>query len=393
LSNFTIQPFEFNATRLEAAEASIEGGRSKAAITSLHLYAAQRNTILYAGDSAGWLRIYNREGLIMKQLKPAADPNHKEDKASPVTGISSAAGPNLLVTAGRSVSFISSQGFKPFHCHREESGIASLTVESGANFAAFIGNHEGEIKFLRISRALTNVRNLAVNGTYCQVVNTRKLTNGTAVNVASLKGYLVVQGGDRVAIYNATRAINFAPWHVFDVPSNASGSAGSLLVATDKAESFALADPTGARLSLYHTGLPQLARDDNWEVPGRPYIFGGAILLVFGYQWFFRKSVPGGKEGNKYTEEPEGYVPSRHKAKQGYGKYGPPPGMRYDGNSGNKGSRGAGGGAGAGGPRLGKDMADIGSRTAAIEDRMADLQKMTSSLGTTLSKAQRVDGY
>ena len=139
-------------------------------------------------------------------------------------------------------------------------------------------------------------------------------------------------------------------------------------------------------MGKHHTGLPELSRDDTWDVPGRQYIFGFAILVVFGYQWFFRKANPA-QGGNKYKDEPDGYVPSRKK--QGYGKYGPPPGMRYDGNSGNKYHGGAKAG---GGRRLEQNMSDLGSRTQAIEERMADLQKMTTSLGGTLSKA-KFDSY
>ena len=42
---------------------------SKAAITSIAVVATSRNVVLYAGDAKGWVRVYSREGIIMRQIK------------------------------------------------------------------------------------------------------------------------------------------------------------------------------------------------------------------------------------------------------------------------------------------------------------------------------------
>ena len=116
-------------------------------------------------------------------------------------------------------------------------------------------------------------------------------------------------------------------------------------------------------------------------MPGRPYIIGAAILIAFGYQFWNRKSKGG--------DDDEGsFKPSK---KSGYGKYGAPA-SKFDAGSkfGNPGGK-----YGAADPRMGgrgapdfdrirQDMGSVGTRTQAIEQRMAELGSMTSELSSAL---------
>jgi len=375
LTNFTVTPVDLNETKIANAESEIED-LSKAPITALHIFATGRGTIIYAGDSEGWLKAYSREGIILKQIKVAVDPSHMEDNRDAISGIACCAGNNLLVSTGRSVSVITTTDLIAYHCHREDSGVSSMAIETRAHHAAYVASASGDLKYLRVSRALSRTSNPAKNGTYCQVATSRQMKTTASPFLENLKGYLLVRHAHRVSIYNATRAAHFAPWHVFDVPSNSSEGA-KVLLSSDKKASFVMAQEDGAQLTMYHTGLPELSAETGMEMPGRPYIIGAAVLFVFAYQWYNRKESGSGSGGRRYDDEEDYAAPRK---KQGYGKYGPPAGSRTDGYSGSK------FGAPSGKRALGDNTADIASRAKSMEDQLSNLNKMTQDLSSSMSR-------
>jgi len=389
INNFTVTRVSVNLTQAADAELKVANSSqapvSAAAVTALHIMPSSRNVIVYIGDAAGWVRAYSKEGIIMAQTKAEVDP---EAEQPAVSSIACCAGVHLVVGLGQSVALIATTTFKPFPCHQDTHRITSIAIDSKTQLTAFLGTHSGEFHTMRVARHVGK-KAKGGNSSHCHIVNTRKANTTGLVQLQALNGYLLVQDPLRVAVYNATRALHFAPWHVLDVPSNASDHSKALL-ATDGASSWAIVDGTTGGITMYHSGLPQLSAPAGLEIPGRPYIIAAAVLIAFGYQFYNRKG--GAARGKGGSDDLGGdmdeFAHFGASKKSGYGKYGPPSG-KSSGKFGSGGFDRGGGGGGGGGmagqlDNFGNQMHDVGKRTQAIEERMQQLGSMTSDLSSAL---------
>jgi len=262
------------------------------------------------------------------------------------------------------------------HCHHDEHPLTSVTLDPKAQFTVFLSNTKGQLRTLRVARGLGRSSKPAANATFCGTLNERDTNSSGPIRVDAMQGYLLVYGDTQLSVYNATRAAHFAPWHVFDIPLNTSSGQSKLMVSSDGAHSFIVADSQRVAMSIHHTELPQLSTPPGFDLPSRPYIIGAAIVIVFAYQFF--RSRKSSKLKDDDDDDDAGFS-------RGGRKFGVPPtsSSRFDNPSKDKFGKGKGlSGIGD----FGREMESIGSRTKELETQIGRLGGMTNDLASSVRR-------
>jgi len=285
-------------------------------VTAVAVQKLKKTAITYVGDAAGRIRVYSTTGKLMKlvELTNLTDVGNTRPafvSAPAVTALHCCVNKQLIISVGQTVGLLDTSDLSLRLCHTAEetiTGIASTPPPLNVVYAVAGAN----LLTLRAPKKMKTVS--TKNESVCAEIYSTPLNMPAPATVLSLKNYLLLHSpkSQAVAVFNATKLKETAPWPVFDIELNLTGS---VLISTDKQASFIVGTLGGGISKLYHTELPQLHTSASaWDMPSRPMAIGAALLLVLGYKYYSRRASGSNGRGDDDMED--------LRSTGGYNKYG-----------------------------------------------------------------------